>query len=100
MEDVDNEIELVIKQLPFNTQIGLDGFFPSQIVGSDTCLVDDFDIRDSPGRSCTLIHFSKIREPDIGNPVVTYRTVRSPDFKIVEPWECFLYKLVACRYPA
>ena len=44
MENIDNEIDLVIKQLSFNTHIGLDGLFPRQVIGSDTCLANNLDV--------------------------------------------------------
>ena len=100
MENIDNEIDLVIKQLSFNTHIGLDGLFPRQIISSDTCLTDNLDVGNAPSRSGAFVHFCKVGEADIGNPVVTYRTIRSSYFKIVEPGERLLYKFVAGRYPA
>lgn len=48
MENIDNEIDLVIKQLSFNTHIGLDGLFPRQVIGSDTCLANNLDVGNAP----------------------------------------------------
>src|SRR5690606_7239499 len=99
LEKVNDKIDLIIKELTFYSQVGLDGPFPGEVIRSYTRFVDGFNTREAPYIVETFIDLGQVRKSDVGNPVVTHRTIGRSNLKVVEPGGSFLHKIIARRHP-